>query len=369
MNRQFFDEFRKSKYLNLSDVSSTEARGSSYTGYSNQKTFFSGEISDAAKAELVALSSVEEVKLAPGNFQYNARYRSIYPDHSAVSFTSGEPTSSDVDEYSTSHKDGVIIEPTQESVQTYVQWNANRNNVDDLFRDKQEELSYALATKVENYILNDSTYGISNAATVPTDDSERGAFVVYAGSNTSDTSISEGDVFDLDMLNEARTVLMSKTQYYRDGGYGSKKKSSSVVKNPWRNEQTDPFVAIIGPEQEQALLGNSNITNVDQYGGREPLLNGEIGKIYGIKLVMSQYIPTTDSGDSAWDGSGNASTDLARCILMKGRAAYTFVWGQEPTFEIGKNLERTKDQVVLWTTYAGNVVHDDAIVFMDCALN
>ncbi|MGV9141312.1 MAG: hypothetical protein ACOC1X_00075 [Promethearchaeota archaeon] len=69
MNRQFFDEFRKSKYLNLSDVRSSEARGSSYTGYSNQKTFFSGEISDAAKAELVALSSVEEVKLAPGNFQ------------------------------------------------------------------------------------------------------------------------------------------------------------------------------------------------------------------------------------------------------------------------------------------------------------
>ena len=63
MNRQFFDEYRKGRYLNLADVSSTTARGTSYTGYRNQGTMFSGQLSDAAKAVLVALSSVEEAKV------------------------------------------------------------------------------------------------------------------------------------------------------------------------------------------------------------------------------------------------------------------------------------------------------------------
>ncbi|MFW5902830.1 MAG: hypothetical protein ACOCTT_03010 [archaeon] len=365
MNRLFFDEFRKSKYLNLSDVSSTTARGTSYTGYSNQKTFYSGQLSDAAKSELVALSSVEEAKLPKGHFQYLARYRTIYPDADAVTFTSGEPTGSDVEEFSENYKKGVTIEPEQKSVQSYVQWNANRNNIYELLRDKQEELSYALATKVEKFILQDDSNGLLSA-TVPTDDSSRGALVIYGGNNTSDTAISSGDGLTVTMLNEAKTRLRSRVQYYRSGGYGALEKSS-VYKNPWKNEKTDPFVCIIGPDQTRNFLDSSQFTNADQYGGREPLLNGEIGKIFNIKIVESDYLPTKSSGDSAWDGSGNASTELTRCVLMKGRAAYTFVWGQEPTFEMGKVLERTKDQVVLWTTYSGAVVHDDAIIFMDVA--
>lgn len=366
MNRQFFQDFYKMKsFLNLSDVSSTTARGASYTGYSNQKTFYSGQLSDAAKSMLVALSSVEEVKLPKGNHQYLARYRTIYPDTDAVTFTAGEPTAADVEEFNTNYKTGEVIEPTQQSVQSYVQWNANRNSIYELMKDKQEELSYALATKVETYVLTDSTYGL-RAASVPTATGSRGALTIYGGGNTSDTSIASGDGLTVEMLNEGNTRLRSPIQYYRSGGYGALVKSS-VKKNPWRNEKTDPFACIIGADQTRNLLDSAQFVNASQYGGREPLLNGEIGKIFNIKIVESDFLPTTDSGDSAWDGSGNASTDLTRCILMKGRAAYTFVWGQEPTFEMGKVLERTKDQMILWTTYAGAVVHDDAIVFLDVA--
>ena len=365
MNRQFFAEHYKNKFLNLTDVSSTTARGTSYTGYRNQKTFFSGQLTDAAKASLVALSSVEEAKLPKGNFQYNARFRSVYPDTDAVTFTAGEPTGADVSEFNTNYKDGVIIEPTQQSVQTYVQWNADRNNIYDLMRDKQEELSYALATKVEKFILQNGTYGLLSA-TVSDADAERGAMVIYGGSNTSDAAISSGDGLTTAMLNEGNTRLKSIVQYYRSGGSGALVKSS-VKKNPWTNEKTDPFVCILAADQTRDFLDSSQFISADQYGGREPLLNGEIGKIFGIKLVESQYTPVTDSGSSSWDGSGNATTDLTRCILMKGRAAYTFVWGQEPSFVMDKKLERTKDQMVLWTTYSGGVVHSDAIIFLDVA--
>lgn len=366
MNNKFFDEFRKAKsYLNLSDISSTTARGASFTGYSNQKTFYSGQLSDAAKANLVALSSVEEVKLPKGNYQYLARYRTIYPDTSAVTFSTGENTSSAVNEFNTNYKTGEVIEPTQVSIGVPVQWNAQRNNIYDLMRDKQDELSYAFATKIESYILTDATYGLISAS-VPTATGSRGALVIYGGDNTSDTAISAGDGLTVTMLNEASTRLRSQVQYYRSGGYGALA-VSSVLKNPWMNERNDPFVAIIAPDQTRNLLDSAQFINADQYGGREPLLNGEIGKVFGIKLVESQYLSTKASGVAAWDGSGNATTNLTRCILMKGRAAYTFVWGQEPTFELDKEIMYTKDTMVLWATYAGAVVHDDAIVFMDVA--
>ncbi|MHA1676581.1 MAG: hypothetical protein ACTSU6_05325, partial [Candidatus Njordarchaeales archaeon] len=143
MNRKFFDQFSTAQYLNLSDVSSTTARGSSFTGYTNQGTMYSGQLSDAAKARLIALSAVEEAKVLPGNYQYIARYRTLYPDTDAVTFTSAEITSGSVEEFNTNYKDGVTITPVQKAVGTSIQWNANRNNIYDLMKDKQEELSYA----------------------------------------------------------------------------------------------------------------------------------------------------------------------------------------------------------------------------------
>lgn len=362
MNRQFFDEFRKSRYLNLADVSSTTARGTSYTGYRNQGTMFSGQLSDAAKAVLVALSAVEEAKVLPGNFQYNARYRSVYPDTSAVTFTTGEITSGTVDEFNTNYKDGKILEPEQKSVGTSVQWNANRNNIYDLMRDKQEELSYALATKVEDFILTDTSSGLLSATQMT--DTVRGYSLLFGGTATADSGIASGNILTTELVNKARTRLISKKAFYWNAGTET---VATVVKNPWPMANEDPIVLIVGPEQQEALTNDSQFRNADQYGGQEPLLTGEIGKFFGVRIVLSQYLPSVNSGDTAWD-STTAATDLVRCIMMKGRAAYTFAWGQEPTFELDKTIKQTKDDMVLWATYDGAVVHDDAICFIDVAL-
>jgi N4-gp56 family major capsid protein len=358
MNRQFFAEFDKKRYLNLADVTTSTARGTSYTGYRNQKTFFSGQISDAAKAQLVALSAVEEARLAKGNFQYNARYRNLYPDTNAVTFSEGQNDSTTMQEFSTNYKDGVIIEPEQQSVSSLVQWKAEKVNIYDLLRDKQDELSYSLATKVEKYILD----GLA-AATLATS-STRGASLLFGGDATSEATIAAGDVMTYEKIVDGTVRIGSIQQYYWDSGVEG---VSSAVKNPWANEPTDPYVLMIGPEQKASLLKDSQFSNYLQYGGQEPLLNGEIGKISDVKVVVSQYIPRKAAGATTWDASGTASVNLTRCILMKGRAAYTFVWGQEPTFEMDKDIRQTRDVLVLWTMYAGSVVHNDAICFITVA--
>ena len=361
MNKQFFDEFNKKKYLTLSDVDSSTARGTSFTGYSNQKTFYSGEMSDGAKTQLVALSSVEEAKLAPGTFQYLARYRNVYPDYNDVTFTSGEVTSGTVSDYSANHKEGVIIEPEQDSVGTSIQWKAARNNIYSLVGDKEEELSYALATKIESYILGNTTEGLLSASMATS--TTRGASLVFGGAATTDATVAAGDILTYSKIVDMKTRLGSIRQYYWSAGVEG---ISSQNKNPWTNVPNDPFVLLIGSEQEGSLLKDSQFSSFMQYGGQEPLLNGEIGKISNIKILVAQYIPRTLSGEAAWDGS-TATVNLTRCILMKGRAAYTFVWGQEPTFELDKTIKQTKDDMVLWATYKGAVKHDDAICFADVA--
>lgn len=359
MNTKFFSDFAKSKYLNLSDVSSTTARGSSNTVYSNQKIQYSGALSDAAKAQLVALSAVEESKLSAGMYQYMARFRDVYND--SVTFSTGENTSSAVTEYATNHKDGQVITPTQVSVGTAIQWNADRTNINELMRDKQDELSYGLATRIEKLILQDTTYGILSATLA--DSTSRGASLLFGDDATSDTTIAAGDVLTYAKIVDAKVRVSSVRQYYWTGGAEA---VSAASKNPWSNEPTDPYVLIIGPEQEGSLLKDSQFSTYEKYGGQEPLLNGEIGKISSVKVVVSQYVPRTASGATAWDAT-TASTNLTRCIFMKGRAAYNFVWGKEPTFDMDKEIMYTKDTMVLWSTYSGAVVHDDAICFIDVA--
>ena len=367
MNREFFTSFDKKKFLNLSDVSSTTARGTSFTGYSNSYTHYSGDLNDAAKARLVALSAVEEAICPAGSFQYLARYRSVYPDTDAVTFTAGELTSTATGEFNTNYKLGVVIEPTQQSVMVPVQWNASRNNIYDLMRDKQEELSYALATKIEKFILQDETYGFLSA-TVSTD-TVRGYQTIYGGDATSDAELATGDVLSVEMINKANTYLSSILQrYWTYSSTAGTEAQSTVHKNPWDNIPTDPFVLIIGPEQKMALLNDSQFTSYNQYGGQEPLLTGEIGKVFDCKIVVSQYLPRKANGDAGFDGVAGVATNITRCFMIKGRAAYTFVWGQEPTFVLDKDITKTRDLMALWTTYSGAMVHSDAMVALDVSI-
>ena len=49
--------------------------------------------------------------------------------------------------------------------------------------------------------------------------------------------------------------------------------------------QSERFL-VIPPEQEQILIGLDNFRNADKYGSREALLKGEIGEIYGFKVIV-----------------------------------------------------------------------------------
>lgn len=49
--------------------------------------------------------------------------------------------------------------------------------------------------------------------------------------------------------------------------------------------QSDRFL-VIPPEQEQVIIGLDNFRNADKYGSRDALLKGEVGQIYGFRVIV-----------------------------------------------------------------------------------
>jgi len=65
-----------------------------------------------------------------------------------------------------------------------------------------------------------------------------------------------------------------------------------------------PDIAVIGLNGEENLLKDSRFIDASQYGAREPILNGEIGKAAGLKILTAFHtypvVLTLDRSRAAW---------------------------------------------------------------------
>ncbi len=354
--------FTQENRVVLSDeVTDSTSQGSSTTVYSNQPVKYGGEMAEPAKKEMVFLSSVFEDKLEAGNGQYLARYRAIYDDADSVTLGSGEAVTSSMTNYAGNFKAGIWIIPTPRHEMMNIGYVANHKNMDDIPEDSMEQLSYIFADTVDQYIAN----ALANATEMT--NSVRGAGLIYAGGRKSDDAITSSDTMTLSLVNEAETALSKKEAYYWNSTVRTK---SALAKNPWKNTANDPFVLIIGKDQIKAFRESSTFISAQEYGGNQVRLSGEIGStIFGTKVVVSDNVPTTTVNVAAWDGTTNTTVDLARCFLMKGTAAYVFIWGKEPEFETIPVPTYLRTELRLWGMYAGSVLHADAIMKLDVATN
>lgn len=57
----------------------------------------------------------------------------------------------------------------------------------------------------------------------------------------------------------------------------------------------------VGSAQEKNMLAIDNFISAEKYGSNEPIMNGEIGKIYGMRVIVSNVFSGTDS--YAWHPS------------------------------------------------------------------
>jgi len=95
-------------------------------------------------------------------------------------------------------------------------------------------------------------------------------------------------------------------------------------------------------------------------------LNGEIGKYHGVKIVVTPNIDSTLATVAGPDGTIPV-VDMTRCVLMKAKKAYTFVWGEEPRITVSPFERKEQTDIVLASAYEGSVVNKDAVVQIDVA--
>ena len=92
------------------------------------------------------------------------------------------------------------------------------------------------------------------------------AGTLYGGDAASEVTVDSTDVFSTDKLADAITVM--------------------------RAQKKEPRYLVISPVQEGPLLKSDKFVNAAEYGGREVILNGEIGQYLGIKVLKTTQVPT-----------------------------------------------------------------------------
>lgn len=345
------------KYANFAnEVSSTTARGTSFTGYNNQGVEWQGDLSDAAIDTMYWLDAVDVKMLPAGSAQYIVQKRKYYATQGDISFDTTEPTDADISNWGTNLVDGVVITPTRYYKSARVSNFGDRTNLRPLIKDKRDELSFGMTDLIDYTIsraIGDATETTSTVA---------GAMTLYGGDATSDSTLETGDVLTTEIINDAEVLLSGRQAYYWNAGTWT---LSSGTKNPWSNEPRDPYVLMIGQRQKQALRNSSQFVNASEYGSRVVISSGEIGEYLGVRIIVTNNAESVAAAGTAPDGGSAPSVNMTRCILMKGRKAYTFVWGEKPKFTDYAMQWRDQRGIVLTADFAGSIVHDDAIIKID----
>src|SRR3990167_9181616 len=97
-----------------------------------------------------------------------------------------------------------------------------------------------------------------------------------------------------------------------------------------RNLSGKPMFLIIHPDQEGDLLEYTQFTNADEYGGREVVLNGEIGKFVGLKVMVTENVNAKTIGADSWGADGHLNFVVGQNHI--GQNAVSLVWKEKFTY-------------------------------------
>lgn len=214
---------------------------------------------------------------------------------SAVSFTEVEVTAT---------IKGVAIQLTLKQL---------RDQLGSVEPDLVRNLGLALAEKEESDIFTELY------TTTSTD--------IYPGA-VGDADITTSDILDYATLIKARTAM--------------------------RSDKRKPMYLVVHPEQYADLLAITTFIDASQYGNADPIQNGEIGKILGIRVFESTNVQTTA------EGVGDAVT-VYNGLLLGERAAVFYI-RNAPTFEMNRNLIQDLSVVMqAWEDYGVQILNDESI--------
>jgi N4-gp56 family major capsid protein len=216
-----------------------------------------------------------------------------------------------------------------------------------------------LDTSVRDKLVGKHGASPANTAT-PMSNSAAGLQTIFGGgvSNTAEALVA-GCVLTPADIKKAKRLLESDAGYYWNSNTWTK---SAVAKNPWKNE--NDFVLFIAPEQMEALLNDSQFTNAAEFGSDKAVLNGEIARYLGIKIVTTPNVPSfLDTGSIRCQGASvGAGANGHVCTLMKAGKAGVIGWSQKPQYHVFPYPSALQTRMVLEMSFGVNELYADAMV-------
>jgi hypothetical protein len=101
---------------------------------------------------------------------------------------------------------------------------------------------------------------------------------------------------------------------------------------------SDRFL-LIPPDQEKAMLNIDNFISTEKYGSNEPIQNGEIGRVFGFKVLMT-----------------TSSSLAAASFVAFHREACAYASQIRSKFETDRDIAKLEDQYTLSQLYGAKVL-------------
>jgi N4-gp56 family major capsid protein len=211
-------------------------------------------IEDFMKAKLVVapLAKVyNELLGAPGdtlNVQFNAEI-------AAVALTESTAITPAAFSYTQ-----VVFSPTEFGVAVALTRKERIRSIQDIMAEKTRDMGFALAKLKDTICVTTLVASAGNNV---------------VANNVAVSDIVSSDTMDTDDIANALTAL--------------------------RNDEHDGKYLIIHPKQENSLIKLSDFIDASVYGGREVVMNGEIGKYLGLRVLVTTQIQRNATTSTAYD--------------------------------------------------------------------
>lgn len=173
------------------------------------------------------------------------------------------------------------------------------------------------------------------------------ANIRYGGDAAGVEDLEAGDIITTDLVADAILDLKS---------------------NKWKNEAGNRgFVLFIGPEQENAFLKDSQFVNAAEYGDKGVISTGEIGEYLGVKVVVTNNIPTKAATAADYTEGQNWAVAGNTCILAKGNVSFGIAYAEDINLMYEKFLSHAEHRVYLSMMFQAKTLQDDSIALIKVA--
>jgi N4-gp56 family major capsid protein len=161
------------------------------------------------------------------------------------------------------------------------------------------------------------------------------------------------DTFLLTLMSTGGTVLAARDVATADAAFLFLRTLRMTLNKA--NVPTDDRFAIISPEFEALILGDARFIDASKYGSTTPILNGEIGRAIGFRMLVSNNLPA---------GTAGTPPEVSNFVAAGHPMAVT-VAEQINKVEAYRPEDSFSDAIKGLHLYGGKVVRPEALVVCD----